>query len=293
MKNAFLLVSFLVLHFVSFGQNLEERIASGSCSCLEDMEGQVLTDEILRNCVSETMARVLKDAAPEEQKVLANVKGIQKTFRAVYELLPKSCELLRLSVLKEKREKYYRFSSSEKANRYFGEGNMLMETGDYPKAIKKFKKALKADDQFVYALDHLAVSYRMMNDMEKAIQYYKRSLSIYPEGDLALLNIAVAYSFQEDYQESLKHYQALRFYYPENPEGYFGIAKISFILEDYEQAVHNIFLAHKMYVLEGSEYVNDSKQLIGMMYRKLNELNQTDLFISKAEEHGIEVNLED
>lgn len=293
MKASFLLFCILLFSFSLQAQSLEEKIADATCKCIEESADQLFSEETLDKCLPEAMAKILKEGNQEEQKTLAHVEGIKNTFKAVHTLLPAHCQTVRQAELQEKRSRFYKASSSEKANKLFVKGNELMDAGAYSKAVKKFEKAVKVDDQFVFALDHLAVSYRKMEEYEQAIRYYKKSLSIYPEGDVALLNIAVAYSLKEDFPQSLQYYETLYSLYPDNPEGYFGIAKISFILEDFDRALDNIFTAHKMYVREGSDYVNDSKRLIGMIYFKLSELNEKDLFFAKAEEHGVEVNIEE
>jgi tetratricopeptide (TPR) repeat protein len=135
----------------------------------------------------------------------------------------------------------------------------------------------------------LAISYRRQNNYKSAIVYYKKSLDIFPEGDVALLNIAVCYSFLLDKANTMKYYNQIKYLYPDNPEGYYGAAKVLFINADYESALDNLFISHRIYSENKSALSNDSQKLIELFYSKLKELNQLDLFESKAKEYGITI----
>ena len=141
----------------------------------------------------------------------------------------------------------------------------------------------------MYAIDHLAISFRKQGNYKSAIKYYKESLEIFPEGHLALLNIAVCYSAIRDNEASIGSYEKLKFYYPKDPEGYFGLARMQFMNEDYENGLDNLFIAHRIYVETDSDYQKDSSGLISLFSEKLTELGKSDLVEKKAKEHNMNI----
>ena len=145
-------------------------------------------------------------------------------------MLPSYCYNVRRLIIEDKKNRFYKRSDNQQANFHFDKGNDFMESGDYKNAIKEFESAVKFDNNLVYAIDNLAISYRHLENYKTAIKYYNQSLDIFPEGDVALLNIAVSYSFLEDDENSIKSYSKLKFLYPDDPEGYFGLAKMYFII---------------------------------------------------------------
>jgi len=185
----------------------------------------------------------------------------------------------------DKTLRYYKLSDNEQANLHYNQGTAFMENDELPQAISEFKSALEYDPQFVFALDHLALSYRRQKDYESALAYYNKSLAIFPEGDVALLNIAATYSYMMDIAHAARYYDQLKFLYPDNPEGSFGMARMLFMAEQYDKALDNLFVAHEMYKKANSPYLKDSEQLMHIIYAKLKELNKTDLMEQKAREN--------
>lgn len=289
---------FLVLIFsvvsISFaqGQTLAEKIAIMACTYLDSINiYNVLLDSIESSIVSATTILIL-EGAPEETKVIGSVEGIRETLKAANEILPVHCDNVRRLIIKEKRRKFYKRSSSYAANKHYDKGNSLMEKGDYQDAIKEFKLAVKLDNNFVYAIDHIAVCYRRLGEYKTAIKYYNKSLDIFPEGDIAIMNIAATYSFIKDDNNSIKNYRLLKYLYPDNPEGYYGLAKMLSVNGDDEEALDNLFTAHKLYLESNSEYLKDSKLLMKYLISKLKSLNKMDLVEKKAKEYNIVINEE-
>lgn len=291
MKKAFVFICLLGFSPFLYAQTVEQKVANEVCTCIGESVEKEEVEGKMQKCIPNILAKVLGEGSDEEKKQLSTVGGVQNIILKVRDLLAESCLAVRKKVLDNKMNSFYVPSSSDKANEYYAEGLEFLEKGLYDKAAKKFTKAIKKDDSFILAIDNLAVSYRKMEDYHKAIHYYKKSLSIYPEGEFALLNIAVAYSLLNDLENSLLYYQQLNSFYPAKPESYFGMARISILTGEYENALDNILVAHKMYVDEESEYAEDSQQLINVLYHKFNELNKSAVFLSKAEEHGIEISL--
>jgi tetratricopeptide (TPR) repeat protein len=290
MKYFTILIFNIALVSITQGQTLTEKIVINACEYLDSIDNfQVLQDSI-QPSLTAAMVKVMKEGTLEERKHIGTVEGVRGTLKESFEILPSYCYNVRRLIIEDKKSRFYKRSDNQQANVHFDKGNDFMESGDYKNAIKEFKSAVKSDNNFIYAIDHLAISYRRLENYKTAIKYYKQSLNIFPEGDVALLNIAVSYSYLEDNENSIKNYSQLKFLYPDNPEGYFGLAKMLFINGDYENALDNLFIAHRMYIESNSDYSKDSEQLMSLMFSKLKELNKIDLFDKKAKEHNITIN---
>jgi tetratricopeptide (TPR) repeat protein len=136
----------------------------------------------------------------------------------------------------------------------------------------------------------MALTYRRSGDNKNAVKYYLKSLEIYPEGSFALQNLAVAYTYMKDYTNALDCYDKLTYYFPTDPEGYFGLGKVLVLMEDYEKAIDYVFIAHKIYSVQGSELTKDTHELALLIFGKLKEKDKLQLFYEKAKEYGIAVN---
>lgn len=291
MKRINILIISLISLVICRAQNISERVTFIACDCLDSIETYQQLEDSINSCISKAMVDVMNECKSDEKKEFSTVEGMTGIANNVNEMLPSYCYNVRRLMIKEKEKNYYKLSDDPSANEYYAKGNELMNAGDYENSIKEFKKAIAIDKNFIYAYDHLAISYRRNEEYKKAIKYYQNSLDIYPEGSVAILNIAVAYSFIKDYNNSLKYYNSLKFLYQDDPEGYFGAAKILFIKSEYEDALENIFKAYHMYLDSNSEYIKDCEGLIGMMYSELKKIDKLDIFMEKAKKFNININI--
>lgn len=284
----FLTLSILLLGFISYGQKFEQTVADASCECIQELPD--LTDENYKNCISTSLTEALvKGDVKRNMKQIGTVKGMKSTLEKVYGILAESCSFNSNKELKQKRELYYSASPNYEANISYNMGKDFMEQGNYQLAISSFEKALENDENFVLALDDIAISYRQLNQFEEAITYYKKSLAVFPEGDFALMNIAVVYNLKEDYKTSNEYYAQLMQYQPHNAEGYYGFGRNLSFLEDYENALLHIIKAHKIYIFEKSDYEKHSLQMIGILYGLMKEKGKEKAFYRIAKENGITI----
>lgn len=290
-KMRYPLISTLIFLSITYlqGQTLSKKIALIACERLDSIDNFKSLQDSIQPSITAAMATVMMKGTLEERKQMGTVEGIRETLKEAFEILPKCCYNVRRLIIEDRRKVFYKESDNFKANIHFNKGNEYMQKEDYKSARKEFKSAIKLDEKFVYAFDHLAISYRRRNNYKSAITYYKKSLDIFPEGDVALLNIAVCYSFLSDKENTMKHYNQMKYLYPNDPEGYYGAAKFLFTNADYENALENLFVSHRMYSESKSEFANDTQKLIELFYSKLKELNRLDMFDKKAEEYGIKI----
>lgn len=283
-----LIILTLILSTNAFGQTLEERAAIKACDCIQ--KTKTLNDENYRKCLATSISDVIvKDKNPNDLQLISTVDGIQGILRKVDSIVSKNCVVYSKEKLEKLRKKFYGDSKIKFVNNSLIIGNDFMREKKYDFVIENYGMALKYDSLYVPVIDNIAAAYKKKGDLDNAIKYYKKSLSIYPEGDFALMNIGVIYTEKTEYKISNDYYSKLIRLYPDNAEGYFGLGKNLALLNEFESALENIFVAHKIYQHEKSEYVNDTQKIIGMIYQEMKKVNKEEDFNKIANKMGIEI----
>lgn len=283
-----LIILTLILSTNAFSQTLEERAAIQACDCVHKTKN--LSDETYRKCLATSLANVIaKDKNPNDIQLIQTSTGIKDVLKKMDSIVSTNCVVFSKEKLEKLKKKFYSDSNNKEANNAYIIGNDMIEEKNFKFAIVEFKMALEADSTFVPALDNTALCYKRMGDYDNAIKYYKKSLSIYPEGDFALMNIGVIYTEKSEYKTSNEYYKKLVRLYPDNAEGFFGLGKNLFLLNEFESALENIFIAHKIYQHEKSDYVNDTHKIIGMINQEMKKLNKEENFTKIANKMGIEI----
>lgn len=285
----FIILAFLLVISLSFGQTYEEKIAEKSCDCISKNTKTDNPDELLKKCIISSKIEVENNDPTEKDNRQFTVEGIRKAFSDVSKLVIEECPALRTKVSEKKKKEFYKLSENQKANEYFKKGNQFRDRNQFEMAIEQYKKAIKKDKELVMAYDHLGVAYRMNNDLDNAIKTYKKSLKIFPEGDFALLNIAAAYSIKKNEYEAQKYYGNLIFFFPENPEGYYGSGRTNLILGNNENALRNILIAMILYDKQNSAKISDAEILLGFVNSKMKEENELEKFNQILEEYNFEI----
>ncbi|MBF4486870.1 tetratricopeptide repeat protein [Flavobacterium sp. CSZ] len=285
MKKTFLL--FITLSFFNAkSQTLEEKIAAKACTCLE--KGKEVNEEIYRNCLTNSMAEVvLKDKDAKSREGISTVEGIKSLLQKSDETISKTCSKFLPKAPENKADIYYNDSKNKEAQNSYTVAKDFMLAKNYKLAIEALQIALKQDPNFVLALDDIAVCYRQLEDYDNAIKYYKKSLDIYPEGEYALMNIGVVYSLKSDYKTAIDYYERLIKYQPNNAEGYFGAGKNYLQINNDEKALNDIFIAHRIYTADKSEYTKDTEMIMGAIYQKMVKENKESIFKKIAAENNI------
>jgi tetratricopeptide (TPR) repeat protein len=288
-KKILILASFTFYFSFVSAQDLINRVAVEICNCVDTIENMDSLDAKLNRCAPLALETVLENASEEVQEAYSTDEAFEETLKKAFEVLLSECPKIRYFIINDRKSTFYRSSDSEDANKFYEAGNALLVKEDFKGAIKNFSKAMKKDPQFIYAIDNLALSYRRSGDNKNAVKYYLKSLEIYPEGSFALQNLAVTYTSMKNYTAALENYDRITYYYPTDPEGYFGLGKVLVLMEDYEKALDYVFIAHKIYSIQGSDFTKDTHELAILIFNKLKEKEKTDLFYQKAKEYGITV----
>jgi tetratricopeptide (TPR) repeat protein len=271
----------------SFGQTVIEEIAQNACECIETS-----TISKADSCMTSSMAKVvMANNGSEKTKFVGTVEGMRQAIKDSYKMVQDNCESFRSQIITKRKEVYYKESDNKDANFHYKKGNQKLQNGAFKDASKDYKKAIKLDPNFVFALDNIAVCYRNMESFDKAAEYYNKSLDIFPEGNIALQNIAAVYGFMNDSKLAIKYYNTLISLYPNDPEGYFGVAKESLISGDLELASEYGLIAYILYKNSNSEHFADGEKLVTLIYNKLKEINQIDIFKQHAKELNIDIEI--
>ena len=283
-----LIILTLFLSTNAFSQTLEVRAADRACDSIQKTKN--LNDENYRKCLASSITDVMvKDKNSNDLQWMNTVDGIQGVLRKIDSIVSKNCVVYSKEKLDKLRKKFYGDSKIKFVNNSLIIGNDFLREKQYDLVIENYGMALKYDSLYVPVIDNLAVAYKKKGDLDTAIKYYTKSLSIYPEGDFALMNIGVIYTLKSEYKISNEYYSKLIRLYPDNAEGYFGLGKNLALLKEFESALENIFIAHRIYEHEKSEYVNDTQKIIGMLYQEMKAVNKEEDFNKIAKKMGIEL----
>jgi tetratricopeptide (TPR) repeat protein len=286
-KRIFIITCLTLCLSAASAQDLIKRVAIEICNSVDTIENMDSLDARLNRYAPQAFITVLENSSEEVQEAYSTDEAFEETLEKAFEVLLSECPKIRYFIIGERRKTFYRLSDSDAANKYYEAGNTMLEKEDFKGAIKNYSKAIKKDPQFIYAIDNLALSYRRSGDNKNAVKYYLKSLEIYPEGSFALQNLGVAYTYMEDYNAALDSYDKLAYYFPADPEGYFGLGKVMVMMNDYELAIDYVFIAHKIYTIQGSDYAKETHELALVIFNKLKEKDKLGLFYQKAKEYGI------
>lgn len=267
---------------------IEQRVATKTCECLSAFQDEKAINDSLEVCVERGLQQVVAEGGDEVAAFKYTVEGIQKLVQYAGQSLYSTCAHVRHILVLSKRDNYYKVSDNAKAAFLYQKGNELMDAGFYEDAVTKFQDAVKLDKNFVYAYDHLAMSWRQQGEFEKAIKFYTKSLEIFPEGNYALMNIALCYRKLNKLQEAFDSYALILHYYPQDPEGFFGMGGILLDVGRYEEALDHLISAHILYRDTNNEYITDSQSLLSLVFKEMEKQGKADIFNQKMKERNVE-----
>jgi len=284
-----LIILTLILTLNVYSQTLDERATIRACDCVQ--KTKTLNDENYRKCLANSITEVIvKDKNPNDLQLIGTVDGIKGILKKVDSIVSMNCVVYSKEKLEKLRKKFYSDSKKSIVNSSYIIGNDFTREKKYDIAVESYEIALKYDSLFVPVIDNLAACYKKKGNLDSAIQYYNKSLNIYPEGDFALMNIGVIYTERSEYEKSNYYYKKLKRLYPDNAEGYFGLGKNLVLLNEFESALENIFMAHKIYQHENSNYANDTQKIIELIYYEMKKINKEDDFNKIAKKMSIKIN---
>jgi tetratricopeptide (TPR) repeat protein len=308
----------ITLLFTSFGlaQDNSEKIVEVSldaCDCIAEIDTALSFEDKsveIKECIkSANSAYQLKNSILNVSEQIAEDKKETETtkdslevkknytitlnssedYQEIEDYLMETCGDMRDIYFSNDKTRRKSLSKNEDARAYYSLGIAAGENGDYEKALQNYKKAVEIDPKFAFAWDNLGITYRRLNRNEEAVEAYKNSLKVDPKGSMPLMNIGIAYQYLEDYDNAIKYYEKLKKYYKDNPESYYGLSRMYLFKEDYKKAADNIMKAYTLYVKMESPYKADAEQILGLVYRTMEEKGMKDDFLKIAKDNKLNI----
>ena len=295
-------------------KDLLKEYANKSCLCIDSIsltnKGAKENSLEIKKCIdkqvvsfqmidklSETLVLSKKGGAEKKANINVEINDnvdseeFKKYYYKIERHLMQNCTAIKNVSGSQNKEHIMSISKNPKALEYYDKGIRYFKKNNFKKALPYFKKAVKVDDSFVFALDNLGLCYRKLGKLNKALKTYKKSLEIDPFGKMPLQNIAIVYAHKKQYLEAIAAYHNLAKIDPENPEVYYGIGQIYYeYLKDYEKSLRSMCKAYVLYVKLNSPFRADAEKIIGYNYTKLKEQNKVALFNEILKEFKINAN---
>jgi tetratricopeptide (TPR) repeat protein len=175
---------------------------------------------------------------------------------------------------------------STAARQYLDLAQQYLDASDPRQAIDQLRLALRADPDYIDAIDLMGDSFRAMDKPDSAVRYYRRSIGLYPRNLWALQALSLTYHLKGEYQQAIDSYKDLQSQYPAYPEGYLGMARILFDLEQFREALPRAEQAMRLY-LQGGENLRaaDARMLAGRCYLAIGEPKRALRYFKASERH--------
>lgn len=132
------------------------------------------------------------------------------------------------------------FGCSTKATRFFGEGEIFMEKGEYYKAIDCFNKALKEKPNYLNAIFNRGICYMELEEYGKAIADFDDSYKAAPFDVQPLYYRGLCKSWSEDYEGAIQDYTETLQLYSNHTEAHIDRAFAFYQLNKFEDAITDI-----------------------------------------------------
>ncbi|MCP4662578.1 MAG: tetratricopeptide repeat protein [bacterium] len=151
---------------------------------------------------------------------------------------------MRVDFLPEAEKRYRRVSriNDERAlAHYFNNiGVETLATGDIPRSLAYFHKALEADESFSPAWTNIGVAYRRRGDLERAEQSHLKAIAIDKAQVTAIANLASLYSASGRHDEAEPLLRKVERYLKRNPFHQFDLGVQSARVGDTSRAIGHL-----------------------------------------------------
>ena len=115
-------------------------------------------------------------------------------------------------------------------------GNLLVNTGEYPRAVKAYQRALRLDPDAVNVRYNLAGAYMLMGRWASASATYRKVIAVNPDAVLAHLNLGDALVRQKRYSSARASYQRAIEINPKFARAHANLALVHCHFRDYAKA---------------------------------------------------------
>ena len=290
------------------------EVSQEACQCLNDISIMLPQDEKyseISDCISSSilghqMNKTLMDLTNKVLDTINSNTGIStvdslniesndiiivadKNYKEIENYLLDNCDYMNSLMSNNDEKSENSVSDKEEALEHYYKGQEYFSQEKYNQAIQEYKKAIKKDRKFPFALDMLGYSYRRIGKYKEAIKYYNKSIKIDPNGRVPLMNKPIAYELLNDIDNAILGYLDFITVFPDDPEGYYGIGRMYHNKGDYEKALENTMRSYILYNKIKSPYARDAERNLGIFYRELKEKGQLELFKRIAKKYKINI----
>ena len=140
----------------------------------------------------------------------------------------------------------------------YNTGNALMRQGNYAEAEPYFLKAIEIDNDFIDAIDHLALVYRHLRRYDESESFYLLSIEKNQSNLVPYINLAMLYRVQGRLEDARQTYLRAQKIDPDDPEPYFGIAVLYQLVGQYETSKGFALIAIEKYREKESLLIGDA-----------------------------------
>jgi len=217
-------------------------------------------------------------------------KDYNKYYYKLEQYLMDSCSSLKRKINDDEKFIELGASQNEKAKAFYAKGQDADAAGNFKKAIKFYKKALKIDPNFAFALDNLGLAYRKTKQYDKALESYAKSMKIIPTNKTPIMNSAVVYVYKKKWDKAIAMYKKLIDIDPDDPESFYGIGHVQMLSGDYENSLDNMCKAYNLYIEMNSPYRTDAEKMINTLYHYLKKEGKEEKFNEILKKNHIKTN---
>lgn len=158
-------------------------------------------------------------------------------------------------------------TGSPEAYKFYLEGRVYANHGDYRTAIQFYDKAIALDPEFAMAYQHLARNYNTLEFLSKEKEYQKKAFEFsvrLPDKEKYYIQGLFYFQSEKTYDKAIESYKRLLELDPENPETSHRLGVIYINLEESDKAIEYFEAARK----KGYENVYTYGNLARMYWQK-------------------------
>ena len=137
-------------------------------------------------------------------------------------------------------------SATERRDRFFNRANQALERGNYQNAIQLYNQSLKADPEYVFALNNRGVAKSEQDHKYEAIIDFNQAIARKPDYLDALFNRAYAYEAIGQYKNALDDVREIKSMVKDSAFVFFYEGLVLTKMMKYDQAYHSFLVSDSL-----------------------------------------------
>jgi len=126
---------------------------------------------------------------------------------------------------------------NQEALRYFMDGQLYMNQGDYARAVIELQDALELNPEVSTIHVSLAECYWRLGKIKRSFRHLQKAIEIDPQDTEAREILANQYIMQRKYEKAEEQYRILSQIEPDNPEYIYALGDLAKVRQNYSQAM--------------------------------------------------------